>query len=227
MLDEGKAEFVMEVFCSFTMYRKMFKLTSDFEVILPLSEVKTKVECLFFILSDTEIYDFQITSIKAELSNQTFYIERGDILGVLGEYNIHLDLKGTGVESILKIREHEEKSKSINYIFIEDSIIIEIHKDQFEMMKKFRLNPDYQHNLISGLLQPALIYACYNLLKEEFEEKPWFKVLKIRWNILTGEDEGPTINDIPDFVEHLLQDPTDRLLNVLQHMDEKTEQELT
>lgn len=226
MLSDNRAQFVAEIFCSFTMYRKMFRLDSDFKISLPLSEIKNKVECFFFILSNQEIDDFQSSSIRSQLQNQTFFIEKGDILGIFEDHTIHLELEGTGVDSIVKIREHSRKEKSISYIFIEDSIIIEIHKDQFELMKKFRLNPDYQHILISGLLQPALIHACYYLLKEDFEEKPWYEILMLRWNRFSENEEAPSENEIPAFVEHLLQDPTDHLLNVLQHMDEKNQEEL-
>src|SRR5690606_2482182 len=94
-------------------------------------------------------------------------------------------------------------------------------KNEYNMIKKLHLNPDYQQIIIASILQPALIHACYKLEQEEYEEKAWFRTLMIRWELFKQNTDIPAVEDIPEFVEHLLQDPTSKLINVLEHMDER------
>ena len=159
--------------------------------------------------------------MKNELKYDSYYIEKGDVLAFLGEYKFDLDLKGTTVESFIKIRQKENDDKGVSYFFVDDSIVIEINSVEYDKIKKFHLNPDYQQILISGLLQPALIHACYKLKEEEFEDKAWYRTLMIRWEKYKNSTDTPTFDEIPEFVEHLLKDPMSKLIKILENFEEK------
>lgn len=220
LINNQEAIIIAEVFCSHTMYRKCFRLEEEFKITISIDDLKNKVECFFFIVSNQVIEDFRNSSLKENLKDDSYYVEEGDILAFLGEYKFDLDLKGTTVDSFIKIRKKTEKDKGVSYIFLDDSIILEIFEDDYNKMMKFHLNPDYQHILISGLLQPALIHACYKLKEEEYEDKQWYRVLMLRWGKFSGTEDSPTADQIPEFVEHLLQDPMNRLLEILESFDE-------
>ena len=42
----------------------------------------------------------------------------------------------------------------------------------------------------------------------------------LRWEKISGNEDPPTEDDIPQFVEHLLQDPMNRLLDILESFDD-------
>lgn len=221
MLENGEASLIAEIFCSHTMYRRCFNLERPFEIKIPLSYLKNRVECYFFIVSNYDNASYENKALKQELKDDKYYVEEGDVLAFLGEYKFDLDLKGTSVESFIKIRQKENDDKGVNYLFVDDSILIEINTREYEKMKKFHLNPDYQQILISGLLQPALIHACYKLHEEEFEDKAWFRTLMIRWEKYRDDMEPPTSHEIPEFVEYLLKDPMSKLIGILENFEEK------
>lgn len=223
LLAEGDASLIVEVFCSYTMYRKCFLLNPEFELEIPIENLKNRVECLFFIVSQQN-FQYQNYSVQPTYKDIEFSIEKGDVLAFLGDYKFDIDLKGSTIDSFLKIREREDSNKALKYIFLEDSIIIEINKKDFERIKSFHMNPDYQRIMISSLLQPALIHACYKIADpadDAYEEKAWYRTLMLRWEQLKNTEGPPSFDDIPEFVEILLNNPTDSLLDVLEEMNNK------
>lgn len=221
MLENKEASLIAEIFCSHTMYRKCIIMESPFNIEIPLDHLKNRVECIFFVVNNFDNDSYQNNAVKNELKYDSYYIEKGDVLAFLGEYKFDLDLKGTTVESFIKIRQKENDDKGVSYFFVDDSIVIEINSAEYDKIKKFHLNPDYQQILISGLLQPALIHACYKLKEEEFEDKAWYRTLMIRWEKYKNSTDTPTFDEIPEFVEHLLKDPMSKLIKILENFEEK------
>lgn len=223
MLSNGSAECIVEVYCTYTMFRKKYLVDiNNIFVSIPLSDIRDRVECSLFIVASRDIYSYQNTSVIEPAIDLKFDIEKGDVLGLLGEYKFELDLKGTGLDSIIKIRPKVDSTdEGVAYLFQEESIILELNKDDFDKLKKYATSPDYQNILISSLLQPALIHACYKLQDEQFEEKSWCRAIKIRWEIVSKGKELPETSEIPAFVEQLLSYPTLTLLTTLGDLDSR------
>lgn len=222
MLINDEAELIAEIFCTYTMFRECRKLDSDFKIKIPINQLKNKVECLFFIVSNKDLEDYKNSSVKDPYKETLFVIEKGDVLAFLGDYSFDLDLKGTTIDSFLKIRKKSESTPGVDYIFESQSLIIQIEEEDYNRIKKLHLNPDYQHILISSLLQPALIHACYKLTDHEedgYSENAWYRTLMYRWEQLRETEESPTAEDIPEFVESLLNNPTEKLVEVLDHIE--------
>lgn len=223
MLKSGEAILIAEIFCTYTMFRKCIKLESDFKIKIPVNQLKNKVECLFFIVSNEDIDNYNNSSVQDAYKETYFVIEKGDVLAFLGDYSFDLDLKGTTIDSFLKIRKKNESTPGVDYIFESQSLIIQIEEKDYDRIKNLHLNPDYQHILISSLLQPALIHASYKLTNQEedgYSENAWYRTLIYRWEQLKKTQEPPTADDIPEFVESLLNNPTERLVDVLNHIEE-------
>lgn len=225
MLENEDAKLIAEVFCTHTMYRKAFVQETNFNFSIPLHQLKNRLEAIFLIVANKDIPNYSNPAVKEETRDLEFYVEEGEILAYLGEYRFELDLAGTGLDSIIKIRPAESKKiKEVSYHYIENSIIIELPQSNYEALKIYAENPDYQKILISSLLQTALIHGCYRLCdadKENYVEKEWARVLSIHWKKLDGEGDFPTINEVAAFVENLLKQPTDVLLKTLSDMDNR------
>ena len=137
LIQNEQATVIAEIFCSHTMFRKCFRLEDAFKISIPIDELKNKVECFFFIVSNQIIENYTNTSLKGNLNEDSYYVEEGDVLAFLGEYKFDLDLKGTTVDSFIKIREKEEKDKGVSYIFQDDSIILQVYEEDYNKMMKF------------------------------------------------------------------------------------------
>jgi hypothetical protein len=222
MIHKNEAKVIAEVFCTHTMFRKVFEQDLQYNITIPLKNLKNKVEVVFLIVANIDLPKFTNQAIKKELRELEFYIEKGEILAYLGEYNFELDIEGTGLDSIIKIRPADSNvMKKVQYIFIEDSVIIELPIKEFEALKQFSENPDYQKLLISSILQTALIHACYKLSDNQYEEKGWSRVLKIHWSRTHDDSEYPSNDEVAEFIEELLSNPTNLLLDTLAEMDNK------
>ena len=220
LLDNEKASVVTEVFCSYTMYRKSFQSKRGINIQVPLKNIKNKIEVLYFIIANDEISEYRNDAVKPSLNNQSFYIEKGDILGMLGEEIISLDVS-TSMDSIVKIRESEDNKVS-TFSWNESSIIINLPSQTYQKLNRFKVSLDYQKILVSSVLQPALIHACYKLQPEgTYSEKNWHKALLFHWNKYNDLSEEPSKEDIPDFVEYLLKKPFGLLIDTIEEVDNK------
>jgi hypothetical protein len=220
LLRDDKACIVTEIFCSYTMYRNSFYSKDGINVRIPLENLKNKLELLYFIIANEEINSYTNNSIKHNLKDQSFFIEEGDILGMLGEEIISLDVS-TSMDSIVKIREcHNNITPTFSWN--ESSIIINLPSESYDKLNKFKASLDYQKILVSSILQSALIHACYKLkLEGQYSEKNWHKALLIHWQKYKYQSEEPAIEEIPEFVEHLLKKPFGLLINTIEQIDQK------
>lgn len=220
LLRDEKASIVTEVFCSYTMYRTSFYSKDGINIRIPLENLKNKLEILYFIIANEEINSYKNNSIKSNLKEQSFFIEEGDILGILGEENITLDVS-TSMDSIVKIRESDNNNIH-TFSWNESSIIINLPSQSYDKLNKFKASLDYQKILVSSILQSALIHACYKLKVEgQYSEKNWHKALLLHWQNHKNQSEEPSNEEIPEFVEHLLKKPFGLLINTIEEIDQK------
>lgn len=220
LLNNGVASVVTEVFCTYTMYRKSFLSKDGINIRIPLENLKNKLEILHFIIANEQIDEYTNDAVKSSLKNQSFFVEKGDVLGILGEEILSLDVS-TSMDSIVKIRK-SDNNLSHTFSWNESSIIINLTNNQYTKLDKFKANLDYQKILVSSILQSALIHACYKLkIDGQYSEKNWHKALLIHWQKYDKQSESPSVEEIPEFVEHLLKKPFGLLIDTIEEVDHK------
>ena len=220
LLENNKASIVTEVLCSYTMYRQSFCSNDVISVKIPLKFLKNKLEVLYFIIANDIIPNYKNSSIKASLNSESFFIEQGDILGILGEEIITLDVS-TSMDSIVKIRQ-SLNDETHTFTWNESSIIINLPSELYLKLNKFKESVDYQKILVSSVLQSALIHACYKLqIEGSYSEKNWHKALLIHWQNYNKQSEAPEVEDIPEFVEYLLKKPFRLLIDTIAEVDKR------
>lgn len=216
LLEEKKAIFACEVNCTHTFYRQLFtSFQSNIEFEIPICDLYKKVELQTFLLACKDIEDFSSNNFKEPFKNLKFQLERGDVLAILEEQELNVDVGSTDVGDILKIVEHEDKNyQGVRYFLGKDYIEVRIYKEQLETLRSIYLNPQMGDILISSLVVPALNYASFFLNAEGekiYGEKKWFEALRIK-AIEIMEDTYLSPEDVPEFIDKLLQNPNNRLL---------------
>lgn len=220
LLRNDKASIVTELFCSYTMFRESFRSKDGIHVRVPLKLLKNKIEILYFIVANEIIKNYTNDSLKPSLKSQSFFVEQGDILAILGEEILTLDVS-TSMDSIVKIRE-SDNNLTHTFTWNESSIIINLPSKTYTKLNKFKASLDYQKILVSSVLQSALIHACYKLKVDgSYSEKNWHKALLIHWQNYNKQSEQPAIEEIPEFVEHLLKKPFGLLIDTIEEVDNK------
>jgi hypothetical protein len=215
-LEEKKAILACEVNCTHTFYRQLFtSFETNIEFEIPVADLYKKVELQTFLLAFKDIKDFSSNNFNEPYKNLKFQIERGDVLAILEEQELNVDVGSTDVGDILKIVEHEDKNyQGVRYFLGKDYIEVRINKEQLETLRKIYLNPQMGDILISSLVIPALNFASFFLNTEGeklYSEKKWFEALRTK-AIEIMEETYLSPEDVPEFIDKLLQNPNNRLL---------------
>ncbi len=213
LLRKDKIQFVCEVNCSYTIFRKVFpshrtKLLFD----ISDDDLKNKVEIQLLLIAAEELSDFTSPNFSQDLSGQTFQIEAGDVMGILDTHSIDVDALRLGVSDFIKILENTI-DEFTRYELDKNSIFIKVPKSDLDKIQRLDNSPNFGYILISTLVAPALTHALHHLNEENEEaygEKAWFRALKEQCDSLLGM-EFPEPSDIPVLVDKILQKPNSRV----------------
>src|SRR5690606_38190458 len=94
LLQEGKAEFLCEMTCSNTVYRKnILSENSVIEFEIGKKQVKGKVEFLCLLVVKESLFDYSNANAHSDYDGFTFDLDKGDILAYFGEFTFDADIK--------------------------------------------------------------------------------------------------------------------------------------
>ena len=83
MIKQKEAKVIAEVFCTYTMFRKVFEQDFLYNISIPLENLKNKVEVVFLIVANIDLPNYKNQAIKKDLRDLEFYIEKGEILALI------------------------------------------------------------------------------------------------------------------------------------------------
>lgn len=226
LLGKKQIEMVCEVNCTHTFYRRIFKSFSTklaFEI--PYNDLRKKVELQLFLIANERVDQFKSPNISKKFSDQSFIVEKGDLLGILEQQVLNVDMGSGQVSDIIMVTQHEEDEyHGVRYFLNNDYIQVKLHQNQFELLKTIHNNPEFSDIIISSLLIPAFSFACAHINEDDenkYGERKWFETLKEKALDLCGT-EYLDKNSTPEFIDKLLQFPNPRLLKsmvTLQNID--------
>lgn len=218
LLRKDKIQFVCEVNCSYTIYRKVFR-SNRTKLLFDISDddLKNKVDLQLLLIAVEELSDFTSSNFSPDLLGQTFQIEAGDVMGILDTHSIDVDALRLGVSDFIKIIENTT-DEFTRYELNNNSVFIKVPKSDLDKFQRLNNSPNFGHMLISILVAPALTHALHHLNEENEEaygEKAWFRALKEQCDSLLGV-EYPEPSDIPVLVDKILQKPNSRVVQELE-----------
>lgn len=218
LLRKDKIQFVCEVNCSYTIYRKVFR-SNRTKLLFDISDddLKNKVDLQLLLIAVEELSDFTSSNFSPDLLGQTFQIEAGDVMGILDTHSIDVDALRLGVSDFIKIIENTT-DEFTRYELNKNSVFIKVPKSDLDKFQRLNNSPNFGHMLISILVAPALTHALHHLNEENEEaygEKAWFRALKEQCDSLLGV-EYPETSDIPVLVDKILQKPNSRVVQELE-----------
>ncbi len=206
-LKKNNADIICEVQCSDTFLRKIEFIDNElyFDFTVDKNLYRNRIEFDFTIVAKKNIEEF-------EANDRKYFLEKGDVICSLGKFSFG---GGDGtIASLLKFNENKDNNE-IRYSLENHYVIIEIPTKQFEKIRILKNNPNFSKIFISSIFQPSLIHICSFLEDETYEGKEWFNFLREKWS---SQNEGsiyPEKREIPKFVQSLLNDPLDLLIDTL------------
>ncbi len=225
LIEEDKAEFICEVNCTNTLYRKIIRSKEpSFTFEVPRKHVKGRVEFVCLLLSKENIYSYSNPDFHPDYDGFSFNLEQGDILAYFGEFYFNADIKYQklkAVSSFMRVVENED----LEYTFVDlkkDKIEIQMPSDAYNLFQRDFISKERSFVPIvhSSIVLNALLTALYNF--EEHRSYLWADVIRYR---LETEEQFKTLDvtekeSVPEIAQILLGDPFGRLLNGLNYIVE-------
>ncbi len=201
---------VAEVNASSTLYREVF--------------ISSNLDKIIFKINKKNVFDsFSIDVIILFDTEQSFddlIVKKGMPFAHLGSFKINID---SSSQSLISFISHEDLSNVI-YSFGDHSIKIKIPVSRFEWLNKNRNNLLVKNILASQFAQIALLEACQKIKDTSNDHLLWQKELKRKWKIYSKDDRDvPNDDEIVTFVNYILENPSEKLLDCLVNYLDKDE----
>lgn len=226
LIEEGRAEYAVEVDCASTMFRECIKQDNgNYEIILPHDRVSGRVVFNPFVIAKEE-FEYKNENFHPDYEGNSFPVLRGDVLVVFGdfEYDFSINYEQLrAVTTIMHIRKAEDdKQKEIKYFSDEDKIVIVLPVEKFEYYQEFKEDPRHTAAIHASLVQNALL----SVLLQETEWNPqdennklWKRTIMYRANhddslLISGKKiDFSDKEQLVQLAHLLLGDPIDRMFN--------------
>lgn len=226
LLATGKAEYLCEVTCSNTLFRKSITSTSNkIEFLIPKKAIKGRVEFLCLLVAKESIDDYFNSQSHSDYNDYSFGIGKGDILAYFGEFSFNADIiyeKLKAVSSFMEIVENSELTYT-NIDLKRPKIRIELPTEAHKLYQSDSISqePKFTPIFHSSIVLNALLTALYNF-EEHKNDYLWAEVIKYRLN---NEQQFKNLGieekeNILEIAQRLLGNPFTRLLEGLNEIVE-------
>ena len=184
-IQDGKVEFVIEVDCPSTHYRRCLKGSSEkFEIKLPSKEVAGKVNFQPYLIAK-EDFEYYNEGFHEDYDNESFDIELGDVLAIFNPFSYDFSINYSELRaysSIMTVRKAQSESvKEIRYIADEDKIVVELPIEKYDQYLQFKNDPNYIPIIHASIVQNALLAV---LLQEDWSQNTddllWKRTIRYR-----------------------------------------------
>lgn len=213
LIKDEKAEYVMQLYCRSTMYRKTFNFKSTLPdpIVIPSTKFREKVEFDFLICASEQIKNYQNSGSSPDYEDFSFNIEKGDILayGGMGHFFANKapeELKS--VSSFMNIDTSGKKNSPMYNSYDGDKITIMLSQDDYEEYQVIQSNPYFVSTLHSSIVLPALVEAL-NFMDSsqisDYKDHIWYELL----NDLKSDNEKGAVGSL-QIAQNILDLPISR-----------------
>lgn len=234
LIKRDLAEFLIHIECPQTCYRNIVTASENsFDTKIQEKFLNGKVSLCAFIVAKEDLRSYTNSDFNPDYEGRSFFVDRGSILAVGGQYDITI-VKDTEelakIPSIFTICKCAADTDGKAEIDIDgDKIAITLSNSSFQNYKMLTNMPSYLPVFHSMLIFPTLIYVFETLRRdgiEEYEGRRWYAAVKktlAKYGVNLSED---VLCDTPsyDLAQKLLDMPVERALNAIAALDDEEDE---
>lgn len=222
LIAEGKAEYMFDVNCPASLYRRCINSdNNEVKIDFPFKRVSGVAKIRPYVIAKTA-FTYQNPTFHPDYDNESFEIEEGDVLAIFNEITYDFEINYNQLKafsSIMFIRKAEdENEKDIRYLMDEPKIVIILPVDKFAKYQQFKADPQYTNAVHASLAQNALLAVLMqtNWDDEDAQEPLWKRTIRYR---VAHEEELMPYNDLNNqenlvmIAQKLLGDPIQRMFD--------------
>ena len=197
LVEQDYADYVCEVSCDMTRYRRCFKgKLLHFQIDIPRKSVAGRINFSCTITLKKGLADYTNEGFHPDYSGHTFDLDAGDLLGILGQFYYYADIKYDKLKAVGTFMEINETEDPL------PSTILD--KDKIELRLPTALYRQYKDNpavnskadiLHASIVLNSLMYALCRI--ERHYNRKWAETIFYR------------IDTEPELAEFMDQEPED------------------
>jgi len=227
-----KAVYCCEVLCAGTLYRELFyskDLNFSFEI--SRTSLRNRVDFQTYCLVMKDILNYNNPASHSDFDGFLFDLEKADILAIFGGFSFNADIqyhKLKAASSFMQIVPNEAGKTLTEYILDDSKIQIKLPEELYEKYKFFGKKKDFSPIIHASLVQNALTVALFNFGEHIERGNIWALSIKHRLENELELNNGSFQVDpvkIPELVQKLLGNPNGRLIERLDEMSNRNENE--
>ena len=220
LIAEGKAEYMFDVNCPASLYRRCINSKhNEVDIVFPFKRVSGVAKIRPYVIAKTA-FTYQNPAFHPDYGNESFEIEEGDVLAIFNVVTYDFEINYNQLKafsSIMFIRKaDDENEKDIRYLMDEPKIVIILPVDKFAKYNQFKADPQYTSAVHASLAQNALLAVLMQTswTDEDPQEPLWKRTIRYR---VTHEEELIPYNDLTNqenlvmIAQKLLGDPIQRM----------------
>lgn len=219
LVEQDFADYVCEVSCDMTRYRRCFKgKLLHFQIDIPRKSVAGRINFSCAITLKKEIKNYTNQGFHPDYSDKAFDMEPGDLLGILGQFYYYADIKYDKLKAVGTFMEINETDDELPTTILD--------KDKIELRLPSALYKEYKDNpainskadiLHASLVLNSLTYALCRI--DTHLERKWAETIMYRINtepelseFMEQETEDWRVDKLAQL---LLGKPYERLFNFM------------
>ncbi len=166
LIAEGKAEYVCEINCSKTFFRRCYgQATGDFVIELPKYMVGGRIQFEVTVTANKDINNYAPLHANEDYAGESFDLSAGDLLAYIVTFNYDADIKYDKLQAVgtfMQIEEAFDGATMSSVYLLDDKISIRLPKQMFEdYANKLRYNIKVASVIHGSLVFNALLQALY------------------------------------------------------------------
>lgn len=232
-IQQGKAEYICEVSCVRTFYRRCFKSQKpSIDIVIARRDICGHVEFNCSVVAKKYIGYYVNSQFNEDYEGMSFKLVPGDLLVIFPSASYNVDIKYDKLYAAGSFMKIEDGGSEINRPWFDissDRIIIQLPQEMYDEYKSY-INSDmeYMEMLHSSLVLNALTKALYHYNEDIYTDKLWHQCIEYR---LKNESRFKDLSDgdeidqdsINDVAQELLGNPYNRLFERIKKDKENTE----
>ncbi|NPA44735.1 MAG: hypothetical protein GXO49_04305 [Chlorobi bacterium] len=228
LISNGQAEYVVELLCSDTLYRKTFKSPiTKFSLEIPKSNLKGNVTGKIRVLSKEKIYDYKNSAAHPDYEGFVINIEEGDVLAIFNDFKFYAHINYKNLKAVASFMEvvGDEETDTFFVELENEKINVHLPQNDYDIFIKDKIlkEKEFVPLIHSSIVLNALLIALYSF--DEHTDKSWAQAIIYRMKnedelkgFISDDDELEKDN-IPEIAQILLGKPITRLINKLNDFD--------
>ena len=227
LVEQDYADYVCEVSCEMTRYRRCFKgKLLHFQIDIPRKSVAGRINFSCTITLKKGLANYTNEGFHLDYSGHSFDMDAGDLLGILGQFYYYADIKYDKLKAVGTFMEINETEDPL------PSTILD--KDKIELRLPTALYRQYKDNpavnskadiLHASIVLNSLTYALCRI--ERHYNRKWAETIFYRIDtepeLAEFMDQEPEDWRVDKLAQLLLGKPYERLFNFLANKEQNQE----